>query len=167
MIIRVFTILGAVFFVVGLAVTVGLGLLASYLFNSPGNDFYQFHLVLIFPGIGMIFLVLGIIFLMVAMRKRRLRNWLFENGKPVWARVQGIESQTNAGGGYGEFIMHSTVLVATYENMRFVSDQVRHPNRLMSQLGEHVKVLIHPDNPDRYIFDFANESPLRPAEQPK
>jgi len=134
--------------------------MASYLFNSPGNDFYQFHLVLIFPGIGMIFLVLGVVFLLVAMRKRRLRNWLFENGKAVWAHVQGTEAnwsiQVNG--------RPATVLVATHGSMRFVSEPVN--NRKLANVGEHIKILIHPDNPDRYAFDFFDESPLRPAEQP-
>jgi hypothetical protein len=161
MIIRVFAILGWVFFAVGLIITIGLGILASYLFNTPGNDFYQFHLVLIFPGIGMIFLILGVVFLLAAKRKRKLRQWLLENGTPVWAKVQGTEAnwsvQINA--------RPATVLVATHKNMRFISDPVS--NRELAHVGEHVKVLIHPDNFDKYVFDFANESPLRPSEPPE
>ena len=160
MIIRVFTILGTIFFLVGLAITISLGLLASHLFNSPGNDFYQQYWVLVFPGTGMVFLILGVIFLLVAARKRKFRNWLLENGKPVWAHVQGTEAnwniQINA--------RPATVLVATYKNMRFVSGPIS--NRDLAHVGEYVKVLLHPDNYDRYVFDFADESPLRPSEQP-
>jgi len=161
MVIRIFRIIGVVFFLVGLGLTIGLGFLAAELFNSPGNDFYQFHLVLIFPGIGVIFLVLGLVFLLVAMHKRKARNWLMDNGRPVWAVVQGTEANWNIqiNG------RPATVLVATYKSMRFVSGAVS--NRELQQIGEHVKVLIHPDNPDRYVFDFVDESPLRPAEPPE
>jgi|GEM_PF-5948337 len=162
---RIFTIIGSVFFAVGLGLVIGLGYMANYLFNSPssGNDFYQNHLVLLFPGIGMIFLALGTIFLIIALFKRRFRKWLLENGKPIWAQVQGtsVDWRVQVNG------RPMTVLVANHGTMRFESEPVN--NRLLANIGEntHVKVLLHPDNPDRYAFDFNNESPLCPAESPK
>jgi len=161
MVARIFAILGSAFFSLGLALMVGLGIMANYLFNNPGNDSYQFHLVLIFPGIGAIFLILGIIFLVVALNIRRRRNWLLENGKAVWARVEGTEANWNI----QVNMRPATALVATYKNMRFVSGPVS--NRELALVGEHVKVLMHPDNPDRYVFDFADESHLRPTEAPE
>jgi len=135
-------------------------IMAANLFNSPGNDFYQQHWVLVFPGIGLIFVVLGVIFLMVAKHKRKLRQWLLENGKPVWAKVEGTETNWNIriNG------RPATVLVATHGNMRFISDPIT--NHELANFGEHVKILFHPQNFDRYVFDFDNESPLRPIETP-
>jgi len=123
--------------------------------------FWQQYWSLVLPGIGMIFVVLGAIFLIVARRKHSNKQWLFEHGKPVWATVQGTEENWNVRINGRPM----TVLVATYGAMRFVSDGIK--NRDLANIGQHVKVLIHPDNPDRYAFDFHDESPLRPSDPPE
>ena len=54
--------------------------------------------------------------------------------------------------------------MASYNNMRFVSGPV--DNNDLAQIGEHVKVLIDPDDNNKYTFDFMNESHQMPFEPP-
>jgi len=157
---RVFAIIGAIFFVIGTMLTVGLGFMAVHLYSSPGNEFYQQPWAFVFPGIGLIFGIIGTIFLLIAFHKHKRRRWLLENGEPVWAHVQGTDVNHNIQIN-GRPV---AVLVATYKQMRFVSDPIS--NRKLVNVGEHVKVLLHPDNYDRYTFDFNNESHLHPSEPP-
>ena len=108
--------------------------------------------VLIIGPQAVVFGGIGAGFLLYNKRKKNLRRWLLENGNPIMADVLGTEdnwSMTVNG-------RPATVLVATYNNMRFVSGPLCN-NDLMN-LGEQVKILLHPDDANKYIFDFNNES---------
>ena len=108
--------------------------------------------VIILAGLGILFGGLGAVFLIWEKRKRNLHEWLLRYGTPIWADVQGTEPnwsiQVNG--------RPATVLVATHNNMRFVSDPLNN-NDLMA-LGEQVKVFIDPSNADKYTFDLKEES---------
>jgi len=108
-------------------------------------------LALPFGGIGTGFLI-------YTMRKHRLHQWLLYYGTPVWADVQGTEAnwsiQVNG--------RPATVLVATYKNMRFTSRAIN--NSELIHVGDRVKVLIHPDNANKYTFDFMNECQREPLD---
>ncbi|MCL2842716.1 MAG: DUF3592 domain-containing protein [Oscillospiraceae bacterium] len=105
------------------------------------------------PGIipmftGVIFFSIGAIFLLYIRRKAKLRNWLLQHGTPVWADVVGTEENWKV-------VVNgrpATVLVATYNNMRFTSGSLS--NKELQHVGERVKILIHPDDPDKYVFEF-------------
>lgn len=111
---------------------------------------------LILSGIGLIFGVLGTIFLIVEKRKQRLHHWLLNYGVPVWADVQGTEPnfsiQING--------RPATVLVATFNNLRFTSGPIN--NNDLLHIEERVKIFIHPDDADKYTFDFIGESQREP-----
>jgi len=103
---------------------------------------------------------IGVVFLAIERRKRNRSRYLFEYGKPIWANVEGTEANWNitVNG------RPAKVLVATYGNMRFVSDTV--DNNDLMNIGEHVKVLVDPSDATKYTFDFHNESFLVPADAP-
>ena len=107
---------------------------------------------------GFIFIVLGASFLMYESRRKKRRQWLLEYGTPVWADVQGTEDNWS---------VHingrpATVLVATRGHKRFVSGPLN--NNDLSHVGERVKIMLDPDNYDRYEFDIYNESSRQPDE---
>ncbi|MCL2377707.1 MAG: DUF3592 domain-containing protein [Defluviitaleaceae bacterium] len=111
-------------------------------------------------GMAIIFGGLGIGFLIYERRKGRKFQWLLEYGIPVWANVLGTEEnwriQING--------RPATVLTASYGNMQFTSGPVDN-NDLMT-IGEHVKVLLDPDDATKYVFDFHNDSYLMPDKPP-
>ena len=117
--------------------------------------------VLIILPLGGLFGIIGAAFLLVHVKKRSRQRWLLDFGTPVWANVLGLEENWHIriNG------RPATVLIATYNNMRFVSGPV--DNNDLVNIGDHVKVLLHPENNNRYAFDFMNESHLIPLEQPK
>jgi len=117
--------------------------------------------VWILAGLTAIFGIIGAVFFIVDKRKIRKQEQLFEYGDAIWAKVEGTESnwaiQVNG--------RPATVLVATHGHMRFTSDPLDN-NDLMA-VGEHVKVIIDPENANRYVFDIHNASFIMPKEQPK
>jgi len=116
----------------------------------------------IFFSMAGIFCGIGVVLLVFEERARYLRNWLLHNGTPVWAIVQEINTDRN----YHGSNRPATFLVATYKHMQFRSAPLDNNVLMNMNLGEYVKVLIHPDNANRYIFDFFNESNLQPLEAP-
>ena len=110
--------------------------------------------------IAVVFNGLGVGFLAHHSRKKKRHRWLLDFGTPVWANVLGFEEnwsiQING--------RPATVLVATYNNMKFISGPLDNNDR--ANIGEHVKVLLHPEDNNKYTFDFANESYLMPLEPP-
>ena len=118
-------------------------------------------IISIFP---IVFGGIGAGFLIHHARNKKRHRWLLEFGTPVWANVLGLDDNWSirVNG------RPATVLVASYGNMRFVSGPLDNNDLMhMRHVGEHVKVLIHPDNSNRYTFDFKNESYLTPFEPPK
>jgi len=111
-------------------------------------------------GLGVIFGSIGTGFLIANRRKQRKFRWLLEYGTPIWANVLGTEENWNIriNG------QPATVLVAAHGHMQFVSGPLDN-NDLMT-IGEHVKVLLHPDNANKYVFDIHNESFLTPHQPP-
>jgi len=116
--------------------------------------------VIILSPMALLFGGLGAGFLIYHACKKKRHRWLLDFGTPVWANVEGFEEnwriQVNG--------RPATVLVASYNNMRFVSSPLDNNDR--AHIGEHVKVLIHPEDNNKYTFDFANESYLMPSEPP-
>ena len=111
-------------------------------------------------GMAVIFGSLGAGFLIHERRKRRKFQYLLEYGVPIWANVLGTEDnwriQVNN--------QPATVLVAMHGHMRFTSGPL--DNNDLMHIGEHVKILLDPDNADRYVFDLHNESHLMPQNPP-
>ena len=126
-------------------------------FIDSGDEWFIF---LIFGIISIVFMVLGAGFLLSDMRSRAMGRWLLQHGTPVWAYVHGV--------GANDSLMvngrPATVIYATYRNMQFISGPLN--NSDLINLGEYVKVLFHPNNPDRYTFDLHNKSHLTPLEAP-
>jgi len=137
-----------------------------YVSRQNPQDFVMARDMLLIPvyvlgGIGAIFSILGASFLFAHKRRRRRHRWLLDFGMPVWANVLGAQDNWNiqVNG------RPATSLVAAYNNMEFVSGPI--DNNDLASIGEHVKVLLDPDNYNRYTFDFKNESYLEPLEPPK
>ena len=117
--------------------------------------------LIILGSLGFIFATIGAVFLLVERNRRRKFEWLLHYGTPVWAEVLGTDSNWS-------IVINgrpATVLVAEYNNMRFVSHAI--DNNDLQHIGDHVKVLYDPNNANKYVFDFKNESFLQPMEQPK
>ena len=153
---NVIVILGGVFLGVGAL----MGVLSAVLYFAiiPRAAAWIF-LVVMLP-IVLTFGILGACFLLYHSRKMKRHQWLLEYGTAVWANVLGVEENWS-------IIVNgrpAKVLVASYNNMRFVSGPV--DNNDLAQVGEHVKVLIDPDDNNKYTFDFMNESHRMPFEQP-
>lgn len=127
-----------------------VGLLVSrdnpYIFVAEGLGGWLFSIAPMF--MGFVIFSIGAIFLMTIKRKGKLHGWLLQHGTPIWADVVGTEENRRVviNG------CHPTVLVATYNNMRLISDSVS--NKELQNVGERVKILLHPDDPDKYVFEF-------------
>ena len=125
-----------------------------YRFSSAGIMGWLPTIIL--SALGLPFAITGAILFIVDKRKRRLHHWLLQSGIPVWANVEGTEAnwsiQVNG--------RPATVLVATYNNLRFASRPL--DNNDLMNIGERVKIFIHPDNANKYTFDLKNESQREP-----
>jgi len=123
---------------------------------------FAFYLipVWILLGLGVIFGGIGAGFLVYQRRKRRKFLWLLEYGTPIWANVLGTDDNWNiqVNG------QPATVLIAAYGKMQFVSGPL--DNNDLMNIGEHVKVLLHPEDANIYVFDFKNESYRMPDKPP-
>jgi len=135
--------------------------------------------------VGTVFLVVGIILLAVGgvdgVRHRRV----VADSYLVTATIVSTSRGEEGGDVYVEYLarrtvgaeapdgdvvglQHSTnvfingrparVLAATHQNMRFTSEPL--DNKDIKNLGTTVKVIVHPDDPDKYVFDFAAEREL-------
>jgi len=162
---KIWLLLGSIFFSVGVL----LGVIAAGIFafiasrhdqlaNTEVTDWIP---VIVLLPLALTFGSLGAIFLLYHAHKKRRHRWLLDFGTPVWANVLGFEDNWNiqVNG------RPATVLVASYGNMQFVSGPLDNNDRM--HIGEHVKVLLHPDNNNKYTFDFMNESNLIPFEPPQ
>ena len=107
--------------------------------------------IILFP-IALPFTILGISFLIVHVRKDKMHKWLLEYGTPIWAEVIGTDANWNIRVNNRP----ATVLRATYNNMEFVSGPV--DNNDLAHVQDKVKILLHPDNFNKYAFDLHNES---------
>jgi len=103
----------------------------------------------------------GAILLFIQWRINARSRWLYDFGTPVWANVLGIDDNWNitVNG------RPAQVIIATYGNMQFRSGPL--DNNDLMNVGQHVKVLIDPNNANRYAFDLHNESYLMPHEDPQ
>jgi len=159
----------------GLAISAPLGWSSSNMFIGQPIDIlvsrqnphefvstFAFYLipVWILLGMGLIFGSIGTGFLIYERRKKRKFEWLLEYGTPVWANVLGTEEdwriQING--------QPAIVLVASYGHVQFISGPL--DNNELINIGEHVKVLIHPEDANRYVFDFNNDSYRMPDQPP-
>ena len=95
------------------------------------------------------------------LRSRALHKWLMQHGTPVWANVLGVVPNWNIRVNRRP----AMVLEATYRFMQYTSGPL--DNIDMMHIGEHVKVLLHPENPSLYTFDIRDESDLRPENAPE
>jgi len=111
-------------------------------------------------GLGLIFGSVGAGLLIFKRRKQRNRIWLLDFGTPIWANVIGTQQdwriQVNG--------QPATVLVATHGHMEFISGPL--DNNDLMNIGEHVKILLDPENANKYVFDIHNESFLVPTHPP-
>jgi len=117
---------------------------------------------IILLAISLPFVGIGAGFLIYNRYTQRRHQYLLEYGTPVWARIQGTDNNWNIriNG------RPATVLVATYKNLRFTSPALDNNDLMHLDNREHVKVLIHPDNANMYIFDFRDECHRIPFEPP-
>ena len=120
--------------------------------------------VLVMAPMLLIFGGLGVGFLMKHASIKRRHRWLLDFGTPVWANIIEVTEDWRGGRVNGR---PPKVVVAAYENMRFVSGPVDNNDLMHMGRNQHVKVLIHPENSNRYTFDFKNESYLTPLDPPK
>ncbi|MCL2404093.1 MAG: DUF3592 domain-containing protein [Defluviitaleaceae bacterium] len=111
-------------------------------------------------GLAVIFGSLGAGFLIYDKRKQHKFQWLLEYGDPIWANVLGTEHnwriQING--------QPATVLVAAHGHMQFVSGPL--DNNDLLNIGDHVKILLHPEDANTYVFDIHNESFRIPSQPP-
>jgi len=102
---------------------------------------------------------LGLGFLIAESRRKKMQEWLFEYGTPIWAEVLGTEDnwsiQVNG--------RPAMVLVAEYNNMRFTSTPL--DNNDLSYVEQRVKIFLHPDNFNKYAFDIRGEGYRTPDNQ--
>ena len=85
----IFTPLGLVFILVG-------GIITAFAENHPENTTGDPRLFFwLFGGIGSIFLILGIIFLLLMLRRRSLHRQLFAEGHYVMATVTSVMPNYN------------------------------------------------------------------------
>ena len=107
---------------------------------------------LLIPGItGLVFGGLGIAFSVKRKNRISLNNWLLSYGKPVWAKVLGVEFCES-------IVVNNTParrVIAEYNYMQFESAPVT--NNELSTLGETVKVYLHPDDHEIYYVDLTEK----------
>jgi len=102
--------------------------------------------------IGIVFAAIGAGFMYHISKQRKNHRWLLDYGHPIIATVEGFDKN---------FAVRingrpTTVVVATFENMEFVSNPLS--NNELKLIGDKVKVFVDPENSDNYTFDFKNES---------
>lgn len=136
-----------------------IGVLVGVEIIDMGADAVVFATV--FGIVGGTFVLTGLGMLIAYARMENRHKWLLENGTPVWAEVVGVEDNMS--------IMingrPAKMLVATYKNARFTCSRV--DNNILMNLGSHVKVLLHPDDANKYTIDLKDESRLQPFEPPQ
>ena len=81
----IFSIIGAIFLVLGIVLFTGL--------KEEMTDAFMF--LFIFSGIGLIFFLIGILFLMIQLSKKKMSQRLLENGNYVVAEIFDITQEYN------------------------------------------------------------------------
>ena len=119
-----------------------------------------------FAGIGSIFFVIGIIFIINMVKKSALKKYLIQHGKMIYAKVTSVETDTtvftsagtgNRGGPRHypySFIKCSVICHVTDEiKATYKSWSVKDDN-LGSYIGKQVKVYLHPSDNKKYFVDL-------------
>lgn len=140
-----FSFIGGTFFVIGIA----SGIFYAKTPTFRGN-FFLFPLV--FGGIGLLFLILGICFLTIARKQKKNRLQLIETGEQVLAEV------TDCFIDYSVRINHRhpyCLNLKYYDpfsgrTLVFTSGAVMNPN---NYLGRQLTVYVDRNNPDRYYVE--------------
>jgi hypothetical protein len=123
---------------------------------SIDSFFEQWFGSLILGGLGLVFALVGGIWLSVVARSKRLNEWLQINGTRVLAQLQGVELnrglEVNGRNPYR--IMAQWLNPATNRIHIFHSENLWFdPRRFVS--GPTVQVLIDPNDPKRYHMDVS------------
>lgn len=110
------------------------------------NNTIDFLLPILFGIVGLIFSIVGLIFLIGILRKSKLHKWLLANGDLIEATIIGSDFNRS-------IIINgrpATVLVAEYENMRFISQPIN--NNKILPTGTKIDILVHPNDKTKYTF---------------
>ena len=137
----VYTLLGAIFAALGLGLFIGLK-------DEPGR-----MMGWIFGGIGGIFLILGILFLVITIRKRRVCRRLVESGRFLWAEISDCVPEYNITINgrhpyriFARYCRGETVHLFRSEPVRGYPDA--------SLIGQPVRVYVGDDTFRRYYVDL-------------
>lgn len=140
----IFTTIGFCFLLVGIIITV-------LLFDS---DTGIFIFTAVFCGIGGLFFVLGLVFLIRALRKRAQEKQLIANGIKILAQVTGVTINYSITiNGRNPYVVEArytdpiTGIVHIFHSRSIYYDPYEYVN------GRLVEVFCVPDNYDRYYMD--------------
>ena len=110
----------------------------------------DFGIIIIFGVLGLVLGGFGAKFMLDATRKRKRHMWLFEHGTPAWATVLGTEDDWSITVNNKP----ATVLIATYDDMRYKSEPLDDDDLANIKVKEYVKIFLHPEDNSNYVFDF-------------
>lgn len=121
-------------------------------FMSATTPLAIFILTWVFASLSVMFGGMGIVFLLWAGAIYRRRRYLVRRGIPLWAEVDDISEN---------YLIRingrpALTLIATHNNMVYESEPLT--ERDLQQVGEYVKVLIHPYDERKYLVDVKDES---------
>lgn len=157
----IFAPIGGLFLILGLAISGSLFFKGGYVtvngvytYYAPGEFNMAVGLFLgLFGGMGLLFLILGLIFLGIGIKRNNAVKRVLETGKQITARITGVELN------YSVRInrRHPYIIICEYEDAFsgkihvFKSDSILHnPGDVV---GESVTVLVDRDNWDTYYVD--------------
>jgi len=119
-----------------------------------------------FMGIGGIFFIIGIVFLINIIKKSALKKYLLQHGKMIYAKVIDVEKDTtvfvSAGTGsrggprhYPYSFLKCAVVCPVTDEIRssYKSASVK-DDYLGSYVGKQVKVYLHPSDNKKYYVDL-------------
>lgn len=150
---NVFMIVGSVFAAVGLVF-----LPAGIILGARGEPFF----LLCFGLLGALFLFLGVLFLAVPVRKRKLKQELLSTGRCLTAQISEITMNTSVSVNG----RHPYVIQCFYEDPYtnefhlFKSEDLLYDPSPMLK-GDTIRVFVDPENYSRYYVD--TESALLPV----
>lgn len=135
-----YSIMGGLFVVIG--IVVGLVILQEWIFG------------LCFGGIGLVFLILGIVFLKREHRKRQIARKLFEDGRYIWGEVVEVAPNYNIRVNN----RHPYVAKVRYVDTAGMVHIFKSPDIFQyldeTVLHKQVKIYVEDDRYDRYYVDM-------------
>ncbi|BBF42311.1 hypothetical protein lbkm_0993 [Lachnospiraceae bacterium KM106-2] len=160
----IFTAIGTAMVILGVVLYFVFGSAAGQLKDSFGSDIgvnVNLFMLLVTGGIGVIFLLIGVIGLMVTNKKEKMKRKLKETGRAIYASILTVEQNRNIiiNGRcpyqiIAQYVDESTKTIYQYKS-EYISEYPSYAKE-----GENVRIYIDPENKKKYFMDVESLSQM-------